>query len=153
MGVEPTKDRLAAPPGFEVRTPHRGRFSSRSGFVSIDGTCVAEQVEPMPIDAANVTTAHGDAVPIKEFQDLDRNLAAIFDAVTELRCTELAVSCTRAAVDHDFDHFGNGVTQEKVIVRDFVNLPHLAEQLENPANVGFARGEQTRNVTNARRTK
>jgi hypothetical protein len=28
MGVEPTKDRLAAPPGFEVRTPHRGRFSS-----------------------------------------------------------------------------------------------------------------------------
>ena len=28
VGVEPTKDRLAAPPGFEVRTPHRGRFSS-----------------------------------------------------------------------------------------------------------------------------
>ena len=29
VGVEPTKDRLAAPPGFEVRTPHRGQFSSR----------------------------------------------------------------------------------------------------------------------------
>lgn len=28
VGVEPTKDRLAAPPGFEVRTPHRGRFPS-----------------------------------------------------------------------------------------------------------------------------
>ena len=28
VGVEPTKDRLTAPPGFEVRTPHRGRFSS-----------------------------------------------------------------------------------------------------------------------------
>ena len=28
MGVEPTKDRLTAPPGFEVRTPHQGRFSS-----------------------------------------------------------------------------------------------------------------------------
>jgi hypothetical protein len=27
-GVEPTKSRLAALPGFEVRTPHRGRFSS-----------------------------------------------------------------------------------------------------------------------------
>jgi hypothetical protein len=24
VGVEPTWDRLAAPPGFEVRTPHRG---------------------------------------------------------------------------------------------------------------------------------
>jgi hypothetical protein len=30
VGVEPTKDRLTAPPGFEVRTPHRGRFSSNS---------------------------------------------------------------------------------------------------------------------------
>jgi hypothetical protein len=28
VGVEPTKDRLTAPPGFEVRTPHQGRFSS-----------------------------------------------------------------------------------------------------------------------------
>ncbi len=28
VGVEPTWDRLAAPLGFEVRTPHRGRFSS-----------------------------------------------------------------------------------------------------------------------------
>ena len=28
VGVEPTRDRLTAPPGFEVRTPHRGRFSS-----------------------------------------------------------------------------------------------------------------------------
>jgi hypothetical protein len=29
-GVEPTKDRLAALPGFEVRTPHQGRFSPRT---------------------------------------------------------------------------------------------------------------------------
>ena len=28
VGVEPTKDRLAALPGFEVRTPHQGRFPS-----------------------------------------------------------------------------------------------------------------------------
>src|SRR5690606_26756972 len=28
VGVEPTKDRLTAPPVFEVRTPHQGRFSS-----------------------------------------------------------------------------------------------------------------------------
>ena len=27
-GVEPTTSRLATLPGFEVRTPHRGRFSS-----------------------------------------------------------------------------------------------------------------------------
>src|ERR1700730_11483033 len=28
VGVEPSKDRLAALPGFEVRTPHQGRFPS-----------------------------------------------------------------------------------------------------------------------------
>jgi hypothetical protein len=32
MGVEPTKDRPTAPPGFEVRTPHRGRVPSASGY-------------------------------------------------------------------------------------------------------------------------
>src|SRR5215470_7887785 len=30
VGVEPTRDWLTTPPGFEVRTPHRGRFSSNS---------------------------------------------------------------------------------------------------------------------------
>jgi hypothetical protein len=34
MGVEPTKDRLAAPPGFEVRTPHRGRLSSNRSNIN-----------------------------------------------------------------------------------------------------------------------
>ena len=29
VGVEPTKDRLTAPPGFEVRTHHRMRISSK----------------------------------------------------------------------------------------------------------------------------
>src|SRR5215471_2410049 len=29
VGVEPTKDRPAALPGFEVRTPHQGRFPSK----------------------------------------------------------------------------------------------------------------------------
>ena len=31
VGVEPTKNRLAALPGFEVRTPHRGTFLLRGG--------------------------------------------------------------------------------------------------------------------------
>ena len=34
MGVEPTKDRLAALPGFEVRTPHQGRFPSEANDIS-----------------------------------------------------------------------------------------------------------------------
>src|SRR5215472_11397707 len=86
MGVEPTKDRLAAPPGFEVRTPHRGRFSSliRCARPWRVRRC-AEQIEPMLVHAAQIAAAQRDAVAIEEFQDLDRDLAAVVDLVAELR--------------------------------------------------------------------
>ena len=42
-GVEPTKSRLATLPGFEVRTPHRGRFSSA---VTLDRADHARQAGP-----------------------------------------------------------------------------------------------------------
>ena len=49
VGVEPTKDRLAAPPGFEVRTPHRGRFSSM--FVLLLRLRICRRRETGPGDA------------------------------------------------------------------------------------------------------
>src|SRR5262249_16913147 len=53
VGVEPTKDRLTASPGFEVRTPHRGRFPSvvaRRGIVR----SAAEQAQALVVDAAQI---------------------------------------------------------------------------------------------------
>src|SRR5215468_4740505 len=92
MGVEPTKDRLAAPPGFEVRTPHRGRFSSlirQARPCSVRGC--AEQIEPMPVHAAQIAAAQRDAVPVEEFEDLDSDLAAVVDLVAKLRGRKLAL--------------------------------------------------------------
>ena len=63
MGVEPTRDRLAAPTGFEVRPPHRGRFSSS-----------AEKIGAMGIDAPQIAPAQGDSLPIIEVEDLDGHL-------------------------------------------------------------------------------
>src|SRR5499427_7956339 len=92
MGVESTKDRLAAPPGFEVRTPHRGRFSS---LIRIARPCAirrhAEQIEPVLVHAAQIAAAQRDAVAVEEFQDLARDLAPVVDPVTELRRGELAL--------------------------------------------------------------
>src|SRR5215472_17846835 len=91
MGVEPTRDRLAAPPGFEVRTPHRGRFPSWIRIVRPYGIRQhAEQIEPVLVDAAQITAAQRDPVAIEEFQDLDRDLAPVVDPVTELRRGKLA---------------------------------------------------------------
>src|SRR5262247_4559068 len=89
MGVEPTKDRLAAPPGFEVRTPHRGRFSSlyrcgRRRSVRRH----EEQVEPVLVDAAQIAATQRHAVAIEEFENLDGYLAADVDLVAEQRSGE-----------------------------------------------------------------
>src|SRR5215813_10317599 len=92
MGVEPTKDRLAAPPGFEVRTPHRGRFSSLIRWRS--RRCVragAEQVEPVLVHPPQVAAPERHAVAVEKFQDLDRDLAAIIEPVAELSGRELAL--------------------------------------------------------------
>ena len=59
----------------------------------------AEQVEPMLVDAAQIAAAQGDAVAIEEFEDLDRDLAAVVEAVAKLRRSELAILRLRAAVD------------------------------------------------------
>src|SRR5690606_24859724 len=99
VGVEPTKDRLAALPGFEVRTSHRGRCSSGSGFIRhrrwVGRLAVgaAELVEALPVDAAQIPAAHGNATPIEEFKNLDRDLAAILETVAELCGGKLSVRC------------------------------------------------------------
>ena len=79
MGVEPTKDLLAALPGFEVRTPHRGRFSSNRWRLARRRT--TKQIEPLRVDAAQISAACGQPVAIKEFENLDRNLAAVVEPV------------------------------------------------------------------------
>src|SRR5262249_26896661 len=92
MGVEPTKDRLAAPPRFEVRTPHRGRFSSliRCGWRGrVRGG--AEQVEPVVVQAAQIAAAQCVSLSGGEFPGLDRHLAAIIELVAELSGGEHAM--------------------------------------------------------------
>ena len=44
----------------------------------------------MPVDAAQVAAPQRDAVAIEEFQDLDRDLAAVVEPVAKLRGGELA---------------------------------------------------------------
>ncbi len=40
-----------------------------------------KQIDPLRIDAPQVAPARSDAVAIEEFQDLDRDLAAVVEAV------------------------------------------------------------------------
>ncbi|HWW46382.1 MAG TPA: hypothetical protein VNZ94_00915 [Xanthobacteraceae bacterium] len=54
----------------------RGSFADRT-----------EQIEPLPIDAANVAAPDRHSMPIEKFEDLDGDLAAIVHAIAELSNT------------------------------------------------------------------
>ena len=43
----------------------------------------------MRVDAAQIAAAQGHAVTVEEFEDLDRDLAAVVDSVAKLRRGEL----------------------------------------------------------------
>jgi hypothetical protein len=75
-GVEPTKDRLTALPGFEVRTSHQRRFSSKlaSSRLSSTGTrrnVDPKMIEPLPVQDTKISTTNCHAMTIEEFQKLD----------------------------------------------------------------------------------
>ena len=105
MGVEPTRDRLTAPTGFEVRPPHRERFSSG---VILDGLGPPEQVEPIRADLPQIAAANGDAMPVEELQHLDRDLAAAVDLVAEGGGAKAAVGIGRGQLAGDGQGKGGG---------------------------------------------
>jgi hypothetical protein len=73
VGVEPTKDRLAASPGFEVRTPHQGRFPSinRQSLRLVHRR--AKKVKSMVVNTAQIATPQRHSMTIKEFKNLNGN--------------------------------------------------------------------------------
>ena len=149
VGVEPTRDRLTAPPGFEVRTPHRGRFSSRwRAAVGV----AREEVEPPRVDAAQVAAAQGDAVAVEELEDLDRHLAAVVEPVAELRGAE-AGRCSASSSAAIADHLADGVAQEEVVVGDLVHAAHAGEELAEAADLGLVEVELGGDVADPRRAE
>ena len=85
MGVEPTWDRLTAPPGFEVRSLHRERDSSILLL-----RFRRKEFDARRVDTAKILPTDCKSVPIKEFQNLDSHLAAILQAIAEFRGCEFA---------------------------------------------------------------
>ena len=68
VGVEPTKDWLTAPPGFEVRTFHRERFPSTDRSIRL-GRFTGERTVPLEtarIDPSYVTMARSNTLSVKE---------------------------------------------------------------------------------------
>src|SRR5581483_5725915 len=96
MGVEPTRDRLTAPPGFEVRSPHRERDSSVFLPVRPVGR---EELDTRRIDAPQILAADREAVAIEELENLYGHLAAVVQTVAEIGRREFALRRLRGEID------------------------------------------------------
>src|SRR5262245_52632137 len=118
MGVEPTRDRLTAPPGFEVRSPHRERDSSVVQLRRIG----RKQGDARRVDAAQVLAADGETVPVEELQDLDGDFAPVVEPVAELGGTEPALRRLGGQVDGDLGHLLHHGAEEVVVVRDLIDI-------------------------------
>jgi hypothetical protein len=66
--------------GFEVRTPHRGHFSSCCRFADVRRE--PEQIKPV------VAAARREAVAIEELEDLNCDLSAVIEPIAQLRRAE-----------------------------------------------------------------
>src|SRR5208282_4922524 len=127
VGVEPTKDRLAAPPGFEVRTPHRGRFPSTVRRWRLSIRRAAEQVEPVLVDAAQIAAPQRDAVTVEKFEDLDGDLAAVVEPVAEFGGGELPGRRLGREIGGRFHHLRHGAAKKEMIVGHLVDLAEAGE--------------------------
>ena len=122
MGVEPTKDRLAAPPGFEVRTPHRGRFPSSICCWRLVTGRAAKRLEPAIVDAAQIASPQRHAMPIEKLKNLDSNFAAVIEPIPKRSGSELPFRRRGREVRYDLCHFGHGAANKKMIRSNFVAL-------------------------------
>ena len=107
----------------------------------------------MWVDATQVVPVQGDAMAIKELQNLDRNLASVLDSIAKLRRRKRVVPVMPREIGNDIGHFTNGGTQEKMIVRHFIGSAQTARQLENSADVAFRIWRRGCDIAHTGRTK
>ena len=92
-------------------------------------------------------------VAIKEFENLDRNLAAVVEPVAQLRGAELSVWRSGGERRKQMRDLGNSPAQEEMVRRDFIQLTHAGELLEQSPHLLLWKRERGGNVAHPRRTE
>src|SRR6516225_929982 len=113
----------------------------------------AEQVETRFVDAPQIAPPQRYAMAVKEFENLDCNLAAVLESVPKLRGGKLSIWQLCCEINGNIHHFGHRAPKKEMIVRHLVNLAEAAEQLEQPTDVVFTLVDHADHVAHARRAK
>ncbi|HEX3365762.1 MAG TPA: hypothetical protein VHS75_11950 [Phenylobacterium sp.] len=105
----------------------------------------------MRVDTSQIALAQRDAVPIEEFEDLDGDLAAVVDAVAELRGGEGPAVRPSGLLKADGDHLPDCRAQEEVILRDLVGPTQSSGEFEQAPDVALLASGRVGQVADPRR--
>jgi hypothetical protein len=72
------------------------------------------------VQLAQVSLAKGDAVPVEELEDLDRDLAPIRKPIAQISGGEASCFRVVAQIESGRQYFKNGLAQKEMIVGDFI---------------------------------
>ena len=70
----------------------------------------------MRIDAAQIAAAQRPAVAVEEFENLDGDLAAVFDPVAKLRGGKPPIFPAARDIADDLDHFRGDRARKEMII-------------------------------------
>jgi hypothetical protein len=76
-------------------------------------------------------------VPIEEFQDLDRHLAAVVKTVAELGRRKPAFGGMRGDIDGDLRHLLHHRTQKEMVLRNFLDVATTRRHAHEAPHKGF----------------
>lgn len=152
MGVEPTWDRLTAPPGFEVRSPHRERDSSlRLNAVLRKHRFRRKETDTGRVYPAQVLPPDCEAMAIEELEDLDRHLAAVAKAVAEFSSSEGTLGGLLCELDGNARHGLHCGSHEEMIVGQFLDLAAPGGHAQQTPHGFFSDRHRRRDIAHARR--
>src|ERR1700682_592457 len=107
----------------------------------------------MLVEAPQIAAPNGHAVAIEEFENLNRDLAPVVDAVAKLGRGEFTALDFRREVDHHIDHFADRAAQKEMIVRDLVDPADAPGEFQQPPHLRLGYIQNAGDVARPRWTK
>jgi hypothetical protein len=107
---------------------------------------------PVRIDMASFLLEDRKSMTIEEFQDLNRDLAPIVQAISETGCREPALRILCRQLNGDTSHHSHGGLQKKMIKSDFLDITALRQDVEELANMVLTDPFGVRDVAYSGRT-
>ena len=105
----------------------------------------------MWIDATQIAAAQRRAVAVEEFENLDGDFAAVFDAIAKLRSGKPPVLRAARHVEDDLDHFRGDRTGKGMVMRNLIGGAHARDPLQNAPNLALLGADHRNEIAHPRR--